>query len=60
MPSFILDLRLARDNAQVLAWLSETRPLRSNLITHVSITPATAFDALFFVDELTRTHAPKR
>lgn len=60
MPRFVLDLRPARDNAQVLAWLSETRPLRANLTTHVLITPATAFDAFFFVNELTRTHPPKQ
>jgi erythromycin esterase len=59
MPRFILDLRPARDNAQVLAWLSETRPLRVNLTMHVSITPATAFDALLFVKELTPTLPPK-
>ena len=49
MPRFILDLRTARDEPIVFAWLSERRTLHANLTTHNIITPIPAFDALFFV-----------
>jgi erythromycin esterase len=56
IPPFILDLRPARDEPPVFAWLSERRTLHANLTTHNVITPITAFDALFFVETLTPAH----
>jgi erythromycin esterase len=56
IPRFILDLRPARDEPPVFAWLSERRTLHANLTTHNIITPVTAFDALFFVETLTPAH----
>jgi len=57
IPQFVLDLRTAHDEPLVLAWLSERRSLHANLKTHFTVTPATAFDALFFVKELTPARA---
>lgn len=57
IPRFILDIRPARDEQLVFAWLSERRSLHANLTTHLTITPSTAFDALFFVDTLTPSRA---
>lgn len=57
IPRFILDIRPARDEQPVFAWLSGRRSLHANLNTHLTITPSTAFDALFFVDTLTRPRA---
>ena len=56
IPRFILDLRPAREEPPVFAWLSERRTLHANLTTHNFITPITAFDALFFVETLTPAH----
>jgi erythromycin esterase len=56
IPRFILSLRSARDDPPALAWLSERRSLHANLKTHFTVTPATAFDALFFVGTLTPAH----
>lgn len=56
IPRFILDLRPARDNAEVFAWLSTQRPMQANIDTHFVITPSTAFDALLFIDQLTPAH----
>jgi len=50
---FILDLRPGRDDRAVSRWLSEPKTLRANIETFVTITPATAFDALYFVGALT-------
>jgi erythromycin esterase len=58
LPRFIVDLRSARDEPPVFAWLSMRRSLHANLKTHVAITPATAFDALFYVGTLTPARAP--
>jgi erythromycin esterase len=57
IPRFIIDIRPARDEQLVFAWLSERRSLYANLETHLTITPSTAFDALFFVDTLTPARA---
>jgi erythromycin esterase len=56
IPQFIIDLRPARGQPQVLAWLSARRSLHANLKTHLTITPGTAFDALFYVGTLTPSH----
>jgi erythromycin esterase len=58
IPRFVVDLRPARDEPPVLALLSMRRPLHANLKTHFTMTPATAFDALFYVGTLTSAHAP--
>jgi hypothetical protein len=57
IPRFVLDLRSARDEPPVLAWLSQRRSLHANLKTHFIVTTATAFDALFFAGTLTPAHA---
>jgi erythromycin esterase len=59
IPQFILDLRPARDDRAVLAWLSDPRSLHANIDTCVTITPATAFDALYFMGALTPAPARK-
>ena len=52
-----LDLRMARQNKEALAWLSQRRALDANISTDAFVTPSTAFDGLFFVDRLTPAHA---
>jgi erythromycin esterase len=59
IPRFILDLRPARDDHAVFAWLSEPRSLHSNIETYVTVTPANAFDAVYFVETLTPARARK-
>jgi erythromycin esterase len=56
---FILDLRSAREDKAAFAWLSTPRSLHSNIETFVTVTPSEAFDALYFVDNLTGTRARK-
>jgi erythromycin esterase len=51
--SFVLDLRPARTRPPVWRWLTQARPLRSNVTTHAIVTPAVAFDAFVFLDTLT-------
>ena len=52
--SFLLDLRSAKTRPAVGAWLSQARPLRSNVTTHAIVVPARAFDAIAFLDTLTQ------
>ena len=59
IPRFMLDLRPARDNQAVFGWLSEPRSMHANIGTFVTTTPAVAFDALYFVDNLTPARAQK-
>jgi erythromycin esterase len=59
IPRFILDLRAARDDHAVFAWLSEPRSLHSNIETFVTVTPGQAFDALYFVENLSPARARK-
>jgi len=53
LPLFFLDLRMARQNKEVLAWLSAPRSMGAHLDTQGLITPSTAADAFFFIDTLT-------
>jgi erythromycin esterase len=53
LPLMLLDLRMARQNKEALAWLSTRRALDANISTNSLVTPATAFDGLFFVNRLT-------
>jgi len=53
LPQMFLDLRMARQDPGVLAWLSSLRPLHANIFSHFLITPSTAVDAFFFVNRLT-------
>jgi erythromycin esterase len=53
LPFMLLDLRMARQNKEALAWLSTQRALDANISTNSLVTPATAFDGLFFVNRLT-------
>lgn len=60
-PRFLLDLRAARADRAVAAWLAERRALRANFATHLTLSPSAAFDALLFIDTLTPAHtAPPR
>jgi erythromycin esterase len=59
IPRFLLDLRPARDDPPVLAWLSAPRPLHLNITAHMMVTPVAAFDAFYFVDKLTPAHTAK-
>jgi erythromycin esterase len=59
MPLFLIDLRAARSDRAVAAWLTERRALRANFTTFLTVSPSAAFDALLFVDTLTPArHAP--
>jgi erythromycin esterase len=53
MPLFLLDLRAARSDRVVAAWLAEPRQLRTNFTTSLTVSPSVAFDALLFVNTLT-------
>ncbi|WP_229726776.1 erythromycin esterase family protein [Sphingomonas alpina] len=50
---FLLDIRPARDEAPVGAWLAQTQSIRANFSTENAISPATALDAVIFLDRLT-------
>jgi erythromycin esterase len=52
LPKMFLDLRMARQDPAVLAWLSRQRPLL-DIRSHSLITPSTAVDAFVFIDRLT-------
>jgi erythromycin esterase len=52
-PLFLLDLRAARSDRAVAAWLAERRQLRTNFSTSLTVSPSVAFDALLFVNTLT-------
>ena len=58
-PRFLLDLRAARANRAVAAWLAERRALRANS-SHMMLSPSAAFDALLFIDTLTPAGAAPR
>jgi erythromycin esterase len=47
MPSFVLDLRAAKEDEQVASWLNEERPDRSN-IRYSPVNIARAWDAVYF------------
>ena len=53
MPRFVVDLRPARDDPSASAWLTRQRRLRMNGDTFVTLSPASAFDALFYAGPLT-------
>jgi len=53
LPLMFLDLRMARQDRDALAWLSRRRSLDAVLSTNLLVTPSTAFDGLFFVNRLT-------
>lgn len=52
-PLFLLDLRAARSDRAVAAWLAEQRQLRTNFTSSLTMSPSVAFDALLFVNTLT-------
>ena len=56
---FLVDLRAAGADRAVRTWLSEPHSLRENFDTNQVLSPGTAFDALVFVDTLTRHWAAK-
>jgi erythromycin esterase len=51
--SYAIDLRGARDAPDAWRWLSQPHPLRANIATFAIVAPATAFDAMVFIDTLT-------
>jgi hypothetical protein len=59
-PLFLLDLRAARSDRAVAAWLAERRQLRTNFTTSLTVSPSVAFDALLFVNTLTPARATTR
>lgn len=59
-PLFLLDLRAARGDRAVTAWLSERRTLRANFETFLTMSPGTAFDALLFINTLTPVRVAPR
>jgi erythromycin esterase len=56
-PLFLLDLRTARTDRAVAAWLAERRPLRTNFSAFLTMSPGAAFDAIVFIDTLTPARA---
>jgi erythromycin esterase len=56
LPHFVLDLRPSRTDRAVTAWLAEPRALRANFTTYLTLSPVKAFDALLFINALTRAH----
>ena len=59
VPNFVIDLRAARSDHDASGWLDKTMPIRANMGTHVLLNPGQAFDALYFVNSLSPTHAAK-
>lgn len=55
LPLFVLDLRGVRRNPAAAAWLAERHTLRINFDTHADVQADSAFDALIFVDTLTKS-----
>ncbi len=53
LPLFVLDLRVAAQDPEALAWLGERRPLRANFDSELDVDLREAFDALVFMDRLT-------
>lgn len=58
LPMMFLDIRSARQDAEMHAWLSETRSIGATVDAHTLITPAIAADAFFFVRTLTPACRP--
>ena len=56
-PLFLLDLRAARSDRAVAAWLAERRPLRTNFSAFLTMAPGAAFDAIVFIETLTPARA---
>jgi erythromycin esterase len=57
LPLFLLDLRAARSDRAVAAWLAERRQLRTNFTKSLTVSPSVAFDAILFVNKLTPARA---
>jgi hypothetical protein len=55
LPLFVLDLRAAPDEGPVAKWLNYRREMRVN-DRYVELNPIQAFDALVFVDTVSRVH----
>jgi hypothetical protein len=53
LPLMLIDLRMARQDKDALAWLSTRRSLDAVISTNFLVTPSTASDGLFFVNRLT-------
>jgi erythromycin esterase len=53
LPSMFLDIRRARHSKEAFVWLSTPRGAFANVSAHSLLTPATALDAFFFLDNLT-------
>jgi erythromycin esterase len=58
MPLFLLDIRSAAQHPAAAAWLGQRRALRINFDSHVDVVADSAFDALMFVDTLTKSGGP--
>lgn len=52
VPRFLVDLRPARADAAVSAWLARRRALGANFDTHMIVAPGDAFDVLVFIAAL--------
>jgi erythromycin esterase len=55
MPLFLLGLPRPTQAPAAAAWLAQRRSLRINFDTHVDVVPDSAFDALLYVDTLTKS-----
>jgi hypothetical protein len=53
LPIMFLDIREGRQNEDALSWLSKPRSFLANVSAQCLVTPSTAVDAFFFVDNLT-------
>jgi len=56
-PLFLLKLRSAEQSAGATSWLAERHRFRINFDTYIEVVPDSAFDALMFVNSLTRSGA---
>jgi hypothetical protein len=55
MPMFILDLNSAPETGSVYDWLSQEQEIRVNTV-FVKTNLKEAFDALIFIEEVSRAH----
>ncbi len=55
LPHFLLDLREARQSAELGQWLDQPQSMRANFTTEIALRPSAAFDAVVFIDRLNST-----
>lgn len=58
LPLFLLDLRRARAHAGAASWLAAKQSMQANFVSQLTLSPLAAFDAVLFIDTLSRARTP--